>query len=215
MELEKLLLEVLPDTLGWKRRITNMEVRQHTADFVLTDDKACMQCESRGMSCDEKVVALYSVNNAEVKTYDIETYLTTYAKFYQKAKGCRCDYLHIDTSKKHFVLNELTCSAEKYVDPFENSKGLQDGKREKARKQMNTVIELMMEVEELKAYIHSYAQNIGLFSWKIPESKANDAERAMNLFMQPQQTVGNITILSSIDGGFKFMQQIYPSQFKF
>lgn len=215
MDLEKLLFEVLPDTFGWKRYVTALECNVHAVDFRLMDENACIQCEKRGIPCEEKEVALFSVDGTEVLTYNMESYLNQYASHYKKAKGCRCDFLHLDTQRNYFVLNELTCSAEKYVDPYVNSSGQQDGKREKARRQINAVIGLLMEVKELESYIESFSQKIGLFSWRIPNSNTNEAENAMNMFMQPQQAVENITTLSNLNGGFQFVQQIYPSQFKF
>lgn len=215
MDLESLLLEVLPDTFGWRKRVSTLNSRLHSMDFALTDNNACTQCEVRGNSCEEKEVAKFSVNGTEVVTYDIEGYLNQYANHYKKAKGSRCDYLHIDTSQKYFVLNELTCTAEEYVNPYTNSSGPQDGKREKARRQINAVIGLLMSVKELDSFINSHPRKIGLFSWRIPTSTANEAETAMNMFMQPQQAVEDITTLSNIDGGFEFIQQIYPCRFVF
>ena len=124
-------------------------------------------------------------------------------------------FIHLDCCNNRFVLNELTCTKEEYVNPFVNSKGENDGKREKARKQLNSVISLLNEVKEIENYISAFREKIGLFSWKIPTADSNDAEKAMGMFMQPQRLVGNITVLADLEHGFKFVQQLYPTAFVF
>ena len=215
MDIEELLIKKLPEFYRWRQWVTNLTPICHWEDFSLSDDIACEQCKKNGMECDEKETAKFSVRNTVVHSFDLENYLMEYARHYQLARSCKCDFLHVDVLYKYFVLNELTCSIEKYVDPYTNSKGTQDGKREHARKQLNNVINLLIQVDDLKTFIATFSEKIGLFSWRIPSSQTNAAEKAMNLFMQPQQLVGNITIISEMNQGFKFVQQIYPYSFKF
>ena len=44
---------------------------------------------------------------------------------------------------------------------------------------------------------------------------ANKAELSMAAFLQPQQSVSNITLIDTMEHDFKFVQQIYPSVFVF
>lgn len=215
MELDKLLLEKLPETYKWKKRVATIQSQTYWDDFALNDDKACSECVKRGMECQEKEVAKFSVINTVVISYSLEDYLKEYAKHYKIAQGSVCDFLHLDALCKRFVLNEMTCTKEEYVNPFDNYKGHNDGKREKARRQLNSVIDLFIHVKEMDDYISKFTEKIGLFSWRIPASVSNNAEKSMNIFMKPQQIVGDITTLSDINAGFKFVQQIYPCIFTF
>lgn len=215
IEIEELLLKKLPEYHQWKQRVTDLSPSCHWEDFSLSDEKACEKCKQNGTECEDKETAKFTVRNTVVFSINLENYLMEYARHYKLVQGCKCDFLHLDALNKYFVLNELTCSIEKYVNPFINSKGTQDGKREHARKQLHNIIHLLMQVAEIQAYISSFTEKIGLFSWKIPSSRTNTAEEAMNIFMQPQQLVRNITILSEMNQGFKFVQQIYPQTFIF
>ena len=215
MELDELLLEKLPEVYNWKKRVATIESCTHWEDFGLFDEKACVECIKRGMHCDEKEVAKFLVADTVVITYLLEDYLKEYARHYKMAQRSVCDFLHVDVQYKRFVLNEMTCSKEEYVEPFDNERGHNDGKREKARKQFNRVIDLLIQVKEIDGYISSFTEKIGLFSWKIPTSDYNSAEQSMNVFMKPQKIVGNITVLSDLTAGFKFVQQIYPNPFVF
>lgn len=215
MEFEELLLNTLPATYHWKKRVHALESQTFWEDFQLNDKRACDNCANIGKECEEKVVANFKVSNTVVITYQLEEYFKEYARFYKKAQGNVCDFVHINSSFQQFVLNEMTCSKQEYVEPYVNSKGRNDGKREKARQQFNNIISLLTDVKEMTDYISLFREKIGLFSWRIPSDGSNDAEKSMGMFMQPQQSVGNISVLSNLNNDFKFVQQLYPATFVF
>ena len=215
MELEYLLLDVLPNTYQWKKRVSKLETQTYWEDFELNDEKACESCINKGKQCEEKVVANFKVDATTVLSCQLENYLKEYARYHKMAQGSVCDFLHVDCSYGKFVLNELTCTKKEYVEPYINSKGQNEGKREKARKQLNQVISLLSGVNEIVAYMKMFDERIGLFSWKIPTEDSDNAEKSMGIFMQPQRVVGNITTMSELNNGFKFVQQIYPVVFMF
>ena len=214
--MENLLLDVLPLNNGWKRYVNALSVVINKLPFTLFDSMACKACGDRNRHCGTEEVARFTVNDGdEVVSIAIEEYLLAYAKHYKKAQSCKCDYLHFDSKGKRVVLNELTCSQEKYVNPFQNQEGLQDGKRIHAMKQMNNVVKLLMEVPDIAVFVDGFTTKHCLFSWRIPEHKGNIAEQAMNAFMAPQRNVSNITIMNPMTKGFLFVQQIYPCEYKF
>lgn len=212
--IEKILIEELPSVNRWKRKKESLDFNCYTEDFDLFDEKACHECMLKGFGCTDKSVARFSIKETAVFTYSLEEYLLAYCR-YKKAQGCKCDFLHIDAQEKRFVLNELTCSAEKYVNPFSNTKGLQDGKRIHAKNQMTNVIQLFSELVSFKEYVSTFSERIALFSWRIPGEPVNEAEKSMSVFLQPQQLVSDITVMDTMDYEFKFVQQIYPSVFVF
>lgn len=214
--MENLLLDVLPQHNGWKRYVHALTVVTNRLPFTLCDTVACKACGERNRHCGNEEVARFSMTgDNEVMSVAIEEYLMAYAKHYQKAQGCKCDYLHYDNGGTHLVLNELTCSQEKYVNPYQNQKGRQDGKRIHAMKQMDNVVNLLMDVPDIAAFVSGFTEKHCLFSWRIPERNVNVAERAMNAFMAPQRNVANITIMNPMNSGFLFVQQIYPCEYRF
>lgn len=214
--MEKLLLDVLPQHNGWKNYVGALTVMTNKLPFTLYDAIACKACGDKNMHCGNEEVAKFSVTgDNEVVSIAIEEYLMAYAKHYKKAQGCKCDYLHYDNGGTRMVLNELTCSQEKYVNPFQNQRGRQDGKRIHTMTQMGNILELLMEVPDIEAFVNGFTIKHCLFSWRIPERKVNIAERAMNAFMAPQRNVANITIMTPMSSGFLFVQQIYPCEYRF
>lgn len=214
--MDKLLLDILPVYKGWKRHVNFLAVEKHSEPFSLRDAVACDRCGDKGMHCGNEEVARFLVSKDNVvHSIAIEEYLMSYAKHYRRVQGCKCDYLHYDNNKKCFALNELTCSEEKYVNPYDNSKGHQDGKRIHAEKQMANVVDLLLEIPDMVSFIKEFKEKRAIFSWRIPDRNSNVADKAMNVFMLPQRLVANITILSPMNNGFQFTQQIYPSEYRF
>ncbi len=214
--MENLLLDVLPQHNGWKRYVETLSVVKNRLPFTLCDTVACRACGDRNMHCGNQEVARFSMTgDNEVISVGIEEYLMEYAKHYKKAQGCKCDYLHYDNGGTRVVLNELTCSQEKFVNPYQNQMGRQDGKRIHAMKQMDNVVGLLMEVPNIAALVNGFTDKHCLFSWRIPERNVNVAEQAMNAFMAPQRNVANITIMNPMNSGFLFVQQIYPCEYRF
>jgi hypothetical protein len=214
--MENLLLDVLPQHNGWKRYVHALTVATNRLSLTLSDTVACKACGERNRHCGNEEVARFSMTgDNEVMSVAIEEYLMAYAKHYQKAQGCKCDYLHYDNGGTRVVLNELTCSQEKFVNPYQNQMGRQDGKRIHAMKQMDNVVGLLMEVPNIAALVNGFTDKHCLFSWRIPERNVNVAEQAMNAFMAPQRNVANITIMNPMNSGFLFVQQIYPCEYRF
>ena len=216
-DIKQLLLNELPVHFGLTHKATagDLNLQEHqNEDFSFCDKKACTACKNKGMqSCTTLEVAKYHAGTSKVLTIDIETVLAKY-NGYDGLRNNRCDLLHVDTDLSKFVLNELTCTKPKYVEPFDNTSGHQDGKRNKAQKQMEEVAKLLIEVPAIQSYIKTFNERIALFSWRDPsqdEKPANIAEQSMEQFGLPLQFISNITTLDVLDNGFKFVQQLYPS----
>ena len=216
-DIKQLLLNELPDHFSLIHRATagDLNLQEHqNEEFSLCDEKACTACKNKGMqSCTTQEVAKYHAGTSNVLTIDIETVLAKY-NGYDGLRNNRCDLLHVDTDLSKFVLNELTCTKPKYVEPFDNTSGHQDGKRNKAQKQMEEVAKLLIEVPAIQSYIKTFNERIALFSWRDPsqdEKPANIAEQSMEQFGLPLQYISNITTLKVLNNGFKLVQQLYPS----
>ena len=214
--IENLLLDILPQHNGWNKYVNTLSGVTNKLPFALSDTIACKACGEKNMHCGNEEIARFIVADGdEIVSIAIEEYLMAYAKHYKKAQGCKCDYLHYNKNKACIVLNELTCSLEKFVNPYYNQKGKQDGKRIHAMKQMDNVVVQLTAVPDIKTFIHEFTVKHCLFSWRIPERNINIAERAMNTFMAPQRNVANITITTPLSNNFLFVQQIYPCEYQF
>lgn len=220
-ELENLFLNVLPVYYGWTKKVDTIATMWHIGAFVFHDEKACNQCVVKGNECNSHEVAKYESEN-EVCSVDIEAYLDVYARSYKLVRGVRCDFLHFDMNNEKFVLNELTCSRKKFVEPYTNSKGVKEGKREHARRQMENVACILCNVPELNECIQGFKQRVALFSWRnrskeetIKTEKVTKAEEAMSLFLEPLETVADIREMADLSNNFRFVQQLYPAPFIF
>src|SRR5574344_565512 len=216
-DIEQLLVEELPSHFGLTHRVlaADLNMQEHqNEDFSFNDKKACRNCiQNNRKSCTIQEVAKFHVGTNKVLTIDIENVLTIYSKSKSIIKE-RCDLLHVTENLSKFVLNELTCSNAKYVEPYDNTRRHQKGKRDKAQKQMEEVAKLLNRVPAIKSYIDAFGEKIALFSWRDPllgESTTNVAEESMQTFGLPLNLISNIKTLEELDNGFTFVQQLYPA----
>ena len=68
----------------------------------------------------------------------------------------KCDLIVYDNDNKYFLLNELTNSHPKYVEPYSNDKGNKPGKRQKAIDQLLSSLTLVKNVPEILDFINLY-----------------------------------------------------------
>lgn len=221
LDIVQLLVNDLPDHYRLIHRATEADliVEEHANEvFVLNDNTSCNACEERGTrSCKDKEVARMDATSARVYSIDIENFLLRYNRS-KRLNGVKCDYLHIDESMSKMVFNELTCTKQKYVEPYDNTSGHHEGKRIHAIRQMLKVAELLASIPTIKNYMAQFGQKIALFSWRNPEADEqapNVAEKSMMVFDEPSKIAENTTLTSMLPDGFIFVQQFYPSCFNF
>lgn len=215
--IENLLLDDLPAhfNLTPKASVNDLNVQEHqNEEFSINDDKACKMCEKQNRrSCITKEVAKFKAGIDKVLTIDVETVLSQYNGS-TRLRNKRCDLLHVDSGFSKFVLNELTCTIPEYVNPYDNTSGHHDGKRIKVLLQLTTVADLLLSIPNIASYIAAFDKKVALFSWRNPlqeEKAANIAEESMQQFGLPDQTISNITTISTLKNGFAVVQQLYPS----
>lgn len=101
-------------------------------------------------------VAAYRNNNYEVKIINYDKFVTGLPQVFETGKE-RCDlivYTHV--VEKYFLLNELTDTDPKYVNPYLRGLKLQPGKRAKAISQLLNSLIYLMDVPAIKAFIVNY-----------------------------------------------------------
>ncbi len=221
-ELAVLFTDVLPSHYGWRKKVETVDCVSHEGIFAIHDESACERCKELGRNCDNPEVAKFQTGKCEVYSYEIEAYLDIYAQSYKVVRGVKCDFVHFDANHEKFVLNELTCSRKQFVEPFSNSKGPQEGKREHARRQMEAVSDILCQVPELNGFIQSFGERIALFSWRnqementLDKEERTMADTAMTMFLEPLESVADIREMAGLSNGFCFVQQLYPAVFSF
>jgi hypothetical protein len=103
-------------------------------------------------------VAKYkNVNKLEVTLINYDKFLTSLPAAFQQGKG-RCDLIvYTNDSPKYFLLNELTDTALKYVEPYINNRGAKIGKRAHATLQMLSTLKVLTDVASVKVFINIFS----------------------------------------------------------
>lgn len=205
-KMKNLLEKDFPVYYGVHRPIA-VTIESKTGDFSLNDSKACAAC--KGMTtCNPPQEVEKFIHSGEAFVIHYEEYISQYNGTKVDVEE-RCDYLIYDEQQKNFIINELTCSQEKYINPYINSQGQQIGKRAKAQIQMTKSIERLKNVPTICSAIDKYEKKIALFACRIRQVNIGDAAiNSMNTFLSSLKIVSHIEG-ASLPGNFVFEQLIY------
>jgi hypothetical protein len=81
-----------------------------------------------------------------------------------------CDFIVYSDTNKHFLLNELTNTNSKYVLPYENYNGKQEGKETKAANQMLQTLNYLLAVVSINQFIQKFHSKKCCFFNKQPDT---------------------------------------------
>ena len=125
----------------------------------------------------------------------------------------KCDLMLYDNDKVVFV--DMFCRQEKYVHPFVNMKGPQQGKLAKVRSQITNTIQLLSAVPSINNKFAGLKEKHGVFGCRLKQqnSSADNVAGNMGAFMAMPiaASVGRYTPL--VDG-FMFTTKYYPDPYK-
>lgn len=209
-----------------------MVVQNHP--FTCVDNKACREAESTGedkkgvfnkyknicLNCD-KVVLTVDNNGQSVRVVNFEEYIKQLPAKATSNKG-RCDLLMSDgIPHNKIVFCDLCCYDEKYIEPHDNIR-MSEGKRAKARKQMEDSIEFFMQVDNslISQYILTFPKKVCLFAYKSYDSvqqptrpQRGNVETSMQAMLTtPSSMSGQVITENKImDYKFTFVQNKYPN----
>lgn len=126
--------------------VSNICATTTTATFELNDDNVLIHTVVNAG------VAKYSnPTSAEVTVLNFEAFINSLPDAFKIGKE-KCDLLVYTNTD--FLLNELTDTLPKYVAPYLNTKGPQQGKRQKAITQLYSSLQLIMEVSTIRVFIN-------------------------------------------------------------
>lgn len=148
--------------------LNNVEISKVTEEeyFELKDDiQLVYTVHNQG-------IAKYSNENAkQVTVINYELFFNSLSAPYIQGKE-KCDLIVFDNNNDFFLLNELTDTLLKYVNPYTNTKGSQQGKRYKAIAQLLSSLSFMISVPSIRVFINSYQFRYCCFFNKQPTAPA-------------------------------------------
>lgn len=189
----------------------------YTEPFQLADEKACQACPN-SLQCQPKTVLCVDNRAACIKVMPFEEFIDSLYK--QANSPSKCDVLMTDMQTQNcIVFCEMTCSQEKYVEPYRNK----PGKRAKALQQMIKAVQFLDHYsQEAHNYLENAAHKICLFAWRdpaVPEQPALPNRRSPQQNMlafntTPSNMAKSLSATITIDD-FKFLyiQNKYPHPF--
>lgn len=189
-------------------------VEQHDTPFVLSDSKACQECEFAQNVNPCNQIILNIETDSKVTVLHFEEFVSQIDNT-PAALGKRCDYLIYDEdeNKKRIAFCELTCSSKEYVNPTKRFVG----KRAIAHEQLQNSIEALLSVQPLDVEVLTYPQKVAIFGWRerILNNYVDQATEAMDTFSITPDSEASVLIAneSIMRHNFKFLQIKYPTPF--
>lgn len=202
-------------------------VTRYSTPFTLSDPKACNPCQANPnradrVGCSREILRVNN-NGTEIAVVNYEQYITQFDRTPVNV-GERCDLLMTDSgnARQKIVFCDLCCYEEKYVEPNDGNR-FPEGKRAKARRQMERTLDLLVcEPTTTAVNILTYHEKVCLFAWRdydVPDSpvtpRRGDARANVQVF---SSTVSNLAATTTshhqkMGHDFTFMQVKYPTEY--
>lgn len=125
-------------------------------------------------------IAKYSNEKSfSVKVINYEAFIDSLSPAFRQNRE-KCDLIVYTNNARYFLLNELTDTLAKYVNPFVNSNGHQLGKMNKAISQLLNSLKDLTQVPQVLSFIDSFNEKRCAFFNKKPNSPSEIS--AVNAF---------------------------------
>ena len=146
--IEEILGRMFPIEHGLSPDDILLPVTRYSTPFTQSDPKACNPCQANPnradrVGCSREILRVNN-NGNEIAVVDYEQYITQFDRTPVNA-GERCDLLMTDSgdARQKIVFCDLCCYEEKYVEPNDGNR-FPEGKRAKARRQMERTLDLLV-----------------------------------------------------------------------
>lgn len=177
----------------------------------LRDSKACSECKQQGKNCCETEEILRISHNYSITKVELEKFFTQFDGTRRSSLKDKCDILLFDDKDHRIAFCEMTCSQSKYIEPYENSKGHQVGKRAKAHKQLKSSIDKLASVPDIASSMNRYNHRTALFAVRHKGSNNQSSEISnVNKFIIFPKSI-QTDAKSDIGNGFSFEVVEYPN----
>lgn len=180
---------------------------------TFADNKACTECKYSGRKiCDDEVVLRLNSENP-LTIVNLEDFFTKFDGNALSSVRDKCDLMLYDNVHNRLAFCEMTCTQEKYVKPYNNSRGHNDGKRAKAYKQLFTSITKLVVVPEIATKIRAYANKSALFAVRLKDmsnERKSSVLATMQQFSDFARSIQDGATLN-MGNGFTFEVVQYPT----
>lgn len=180
------------------------------------DSKACEACAPKAKNVCEAQEVLKIVHSQELVKAELEEFFLQFDGNARSAIKDKCDILLYDNDRNRIAFCELTCSVSKYVEPYDNKRGHNIGKRAKAYKQLKSSIYKLAEVPEIASSMSQYNHRNGLLAVRyknIPGLKESNELSNIKKFTSLTRAISK-DAKSDIGKGFTFEVVQYPTLFR-
>lgn len=230
--IEFFLKETFPRHYGVNPDNIVVPISRKTTPFTIVDTKACEDAaniqynsdsafnkyEKICSTCDHVILPLDN-NNKEISVVEFEKYIGQFPVRITSSKN-RCDLLMTDDiSHDKIVFCDLCCYDEKYIGPNAGN-FCPEGKRAKARYQMEESIELFMDINVLNQFVLTFPEKVCLFAYREyntlerpVSAQRGNAESNMQAMITTASTMSGQIIYENVvmNHSFTFVQNKYPS----
>lgn len=222
--IDQLLKNSFPIEYGIDPSTIEVPIVTKENSFELTDSNSCGPCKLNPLrgnraNCNEEILKVNN-NGVAIDVVDFEAYIQQFAGTAANVHD-RCDRIMTDSGDGHnkIVFCDLCCYEEVYVEPNNGSRFPQ-GKRAKARQQMERSIDVLIQESVTAINLLTYPEKVCLFAWReygVPDEPVKatrgNALNNMGALMTTASNMANQTTTHHQRTGhnFMFMQIKYPS----
>lgn len=222
--IQEILGQIFPLEYGIDPAIVHVPIVRYNGPFTETDPKTCNPCQANPnrtnrMGCNREILKVNN-NGEEIAVVDFEQYIGQFERYGAKVAD-RCDLVLSDSGRSHrkIAFCDLCCYEEKYVEPNTGNR-YPEGKRAKARQQMERSIEELIQKSTTAVNLLTYAEKVCLFAWRdfdVPDAPVTatrgDARSNVQVFGSIVSNMAAITTShhQKVGHDFTFMQIKYPS----
>ncbi len=220
--IENILGQIFPAEYGVDPASIHVPVVRHNAPFSVSDQNACGPCQANPQranrkGCNHEILKVNN-NGEEIALVSYEQYIAQYGQGF----GERCDLIMTDSGmqRRKIVFCDLCCYSEAFVDP--NSGKYPQGKRAKARQQMERSIDALIKQDVTAVNLLTYHEKVCLFAWRdydVPDvpvmATRGNARSNVQVFGSTVSNMAKITTThhQKVGHDFTFMQVKYPTEY--
>ena len=220
--IENILGKIFPVEYGVTPANIHVPIVRYNAPFSVSDPNACGHCQANPQrayraGCNHEILRVNN-NGEEIALVSYEQYITQYGQNI----GERCDLLMTDSGmeRRKIVFCDLCCYSEALVEP--NTGKYPQGKRAKARQQMERSIDTLINQHVTAVNLLTYHEKVCLFAWRdydVPDvpvmATRGNARSNVQAF---GCTVSNMATTTTthhqkVGHDFTFMQVKYPTEY--
>lgn len=157
-----------------------------STDFALSDQHACGNSCPNYQSCNHEILRIVNPLHKQVNIVDLNDIFGILADpFHDNA-----DYIFC--TEKEFVVAELTCISNNYLDS-NNGNTYPQGKRAKARAQLETAFLALNACHPIKQFLKRYTSK-AILAYRINDIKDINLPSSLNMasFVKMQQAVDSV-----------------------